>query len=191
MRFSPTKTPMPWSTCTTRSPTLRSRKSDRKVRVAERRRSWTLRSSSKTSVSAQSCSAASGSRNPRERWPVPTRTPVRCGVLGALDRHREDVVVGEELDGALGAARRVRDEHDGVAALAAAADLGRPSPEPGRRTPSPAGRTRDGLTRVRPDPRQSRGSRARSRLPATLPLRPIRRSAPRGGALRLPLPIAS
>ena len=48
------------------------------------------------------------------------------GVFGALDRHREDVVVGEQLDGPLGAARGVRDEDDGVAALAAAADFGDP-----------------------------------------------------------------
>ena len=36
IRLRPTNTPMPWSTWTTRSPTLRSRKSDRNVRVAER-----------------------------------------------------------------------------------------------------------------------------------------------------------
>ena len=48
---------------------------------------------------------------------------VRLRVFGALDRHGEDVVVGEQLDGPLGAARGVGDEDDGVAALAAAADL--------------------------------------------------------------------
>ena len=69
---------------------------------------------------------ASGSRKPRERWPSRRAPPVAVGVFGALDRHREDVVVGEQLDGPLGAARRVRDEDDGLAALAAAADLADP-----------------------------------------------------------------
>jgi len=50
--FRPTKTPMPLSTWTMRSPTFRSRKSERNVRVADRRFSWVCRSSSKTSVSA-------------------------------------------------------------------------------------------------------------------------------------------
>ena len=47
----------------------------------------------------------------------------RVRVLGALDRRGEDLVVGEQLDRALGAARRVRDEDHRVAALAAAPDL--------------------------------------------------------------------
>ena len=84
------------------------------------------RSSSKTSVSAQSWSAASGRRNPRESRPTPTSTDAACDVLGALDRRREDVVVRQQLDRALGAARRVRDEDNRVPALAAAADLGDP-----------------------------------------------------------------
>ena len=45
------------------------------------------------------------------------------GVFGALDRHGEDVVVGEHFDGSLGAARGVGDEKDGVAALATATDF--------------------------------------------------------------------
>ena len=44
-------------------------------------------------------------------------------VLGAFHRHGKDLVVGEELDRPLGASRRVRDEDQRVAALAAAADL--------------------------------------------------------------------
>ena len=48
------------------------------------------------------------------------------GIFGALDRHREDVVVGEQLDGAFGTAGRVGDEEDGVAALASAANLRHP-----------------------------------------------------------------
>ena len=99
---------MPWSTWTTRSPTFRSRKSERNVRVADRRRSCVLRSSSKTSVSAQNCRPASGRRKPRESWPTPTSTDGGARILGALDRRRADLVVGEQLDRALGAARRVR-----------------------------------------------------------------------------------
>ena len=44
-------------------------------------------------------------------------------IVRALDRHREDVVVGEQLDRPLGAAGGMRDEDHRVAALAAAADL--------------------------------------------------------------------
>ena len=47
----------------------------------------------------------------------------RVRVLGALHRHGEDLVVGEQLDRPLGAASRVRDEDHRVAALAAATDL--------------------------------------------------------------------
>ena len=47
----------------------------------------------------------------------------RVRVLGALHRRGVDLVVGEELNRPLGAARRVRDEDHRVAALAAAADL--------------------------------------------------------------------
>ncbi len=43
----------------------------------------------------------------------------RVRVLGPLDRDREHVVVGEQLDRALGAAGRVRDEDDRVAAARA------------------------------------------------------------------------
>ncbi len=47
-------------------------------------------------------------------------------VLGALHRHGEDRVVGEQLDGALGAALRVGHEHHRVAALPALLDVGDP-----------------------------------------------------------------
>ena len=70
----PTKTPIPWSTWTTRSPSLRSRKSDRNVRAADRRRSWRWRSSSKTSASATSCSPAALSLKPRDNRPCATTT---------------------------------------------------------------------------------------------------------------------
>ena len=50
----------------------------------------------------------------------------RADVLGALDGRREDVVVREQLDRALPAPGGIRDEHDRVAALPPAADLGDP-----------------------------------------------------------------
>ncbi len=134
IRLSPTNTPMPWSTWTTRSPTLRSRKSERNVLVADRRRSCVLRSSSKTSVSAQNWRPASGSLNPRDRWPYADEH--RCGpdVLGFLDRRGEDLVVREQLDRALGEPGGVRDEDDRVAGLSPVSDLGCPLRARGRRT---------------------------------------------------------
>ena len=56
------------------SPIFRSRKSDRKVRAADRRRSWRCRSSSKTSVSAMSCRPAAPSLKPCESRPCATTT---------------------------------------------------------------------------------------------------------------------
>ena len=53
-------------------------------------------------------------------------------VLAALDRHREDLVVSQQLDRAFGAASRVRDEDHRVAALAAATDLFYPILDPPR-----------------------------------------------------------
>ena len=47
-------------------------------------------------------------------------------VLGALDRDGEDVVLLQQLDRALGAARRRRDEQHRLALVAQAADLGDP-----------------------------------------------------------------
>jgi len=58
--------------------------------------------------------------------PRPDQHAGPVGVLGALDRHGEDVVVGEHLDRPLGTAGCIGDEEDGVAALAAAPDFGRP-----------------------------------------------------------------
>ena len=61
---------MPCSSWTTRSPVLRSRKSERKLRRPRRRpRAWRWTSSGKTSPSARTASAASGSSKPRERTP--------------------------------------------------------------------------------------------------------------------------
>ena len=51
-------------------------------------------------------------------------------VLGAIDRHREDVVFLQQLDGPFGAARRRRDEQRGVAVVAQPADLGDPVGHP-------------------------------------------------------------
>ena len=53
-------------------------------------------------------------------------------VLGPFDRHRQNLVVGQKLDGPLRATLRVRDEDHRLAALAAAADLGRPTRAGGR-----------------------------------------------------------
>ena len=47
-------------------------------------------------------------------------------VFGALDRHREDVVFLEQLDGPLGAARRRRHEQRRLAVVAKTADFGDP-----------------------------------------------------------------
>ena len=86
------------------------------------------RSSSKTSVSAKICSAASGRRNPRDRHAG--RDEHRGGVrhLGARlhavalvrvdeDGNGDQLVVAQQLDRALGAARRGGDEQDGLARL--------------------------------------------------------------------------
>ena len=56
------------------SPIFRSRKSERNVRAADRRRSCRCRSSSKTSVSATSCRPAAPSLNPCESRPCATTT---------------------------------------------------------------------------------------------------------------------
>ena len=64
-------------------------------------------------------------------------------VLGALDRHREDVVFLEQLDGALGPARRRGDEQRRLAAVAQLADLGDPVGARGRASRPPAGSGRD------------------------------------------------
>ncbi len=52
------------------------------------------------------------------------------GILGALDRNREDVVFLQQLDGPFGAARRGRHEQRGFAVLAAPADIGDPVGDP-------------------------------------------------------------
>ena len=54
---------------------------------------------------------------------MPTSTAARVRVVGMLHRHGEDLVIGQELDRALGTARGVRDEDHRVAALATATDL--------------------------------------------------------------------
>ena len=103
------------------------------------------RSSSKTSVSAQSCRPASGSRKPLDRWPMATSTAAVVRVLAALDRRGRHVVVRQHLDRALGASLRVGDEHDGFAPLTRRAAARRPSRARVRRTRSPAASRCGGL----------------------------------------------
>ena len=90
---------------------------------AARRRSDGRRSSSNTSVSAKTSSPASGRRKPRDRPPVATSTAAACAIspraspMLAAPRVDEDgdgdeVVVAQQLDDALGAARRGGDEQD-------------------------------------------------------------------------------
>ena len=74
-------------------------------------------------VSAKSRRRAAGRWKPRESWPVVTSTAARSRSSASAPSARADVVVGEQLDRALGAARRGRDEHDGLAVLARLADL--------------------------------------------------------------------
>ena len=73
--FSPTNMPMPWSTWTTRSPTFRSRRSDRNALVAERAplraRGAPLR---RRRPRRRSAAPASGSRKPRDSLPMATST---------------------------------------------------------------------------------------------------------------------
>ena len=65
--------------------------------------------------------------SPRDRLPDGHQHGRVPRVLGALDRHGEDLVVLEQLDRALGAARRRGDEQHRLALLAQPPDLGRPS----------------------------------------------------------------
>ena len=113
--FRPTNRPMPLSTWTTRSPILRSRKSEMNVRAADLRRSWTRRSSSKRSVSANSRRRADGQVKAARQ--LPGRDEHRRAsieVVRGRDRSRADLVVGEQLDRPLGAAGRRGDEDDGL-----------------------------------------------------------------------------
>ena len=109
--FRPTNTPMPWSTWTTRSPTLRSRKSERNVRAAERRRSCTLAlllEDVGLGPELQRRRRAAGSRARAGRC---RRAPrAACASSARSIGTREDVVVGEQLDRALGAAGECGDE---------------------------------------------------------------------------------
>ena len=106
---------MPWSTWTTWSPTLRSRKSDRKARAGVGRRSAARRSSSNRSVSANSCRCAAASRKPRDSAPVTTR-------IAAPERSPErllsgDLVLPQDLDDAFRPAGCRRDEDHPVTRL--------------------------------------------------------------------------
>ena len=114
---------MPWSTWTTRSPVLRSRKSERNVRVADRRRSCVLPVFLEDVGLGPELEA--GFRQPEPARQVAHADEHGCGpdVLGFLDRRGEDLVVREQLDGALGEPGRVRDEDDRVAGLSPAPDL--------------------------------------------------------------------
>ena len=88
------------------------------VCVAERRRSWRVALLLEDVGLGPELQPGVGQAEARDRWPTPTSTDAVVRVLGALDRRGADLVVGEQLDRALGAARRVRDEDHGFAGLA-------------------------------------------------------------------------
>ena len=187
IRFRPTNTPMPWSTWTTRSPTFRSRKSDRNVRVAERRRSWTLPLfledvglGPELKLRLRQAEAARQMADADEHGGGMARPSPR------FDRHREDVVVGEQLDRPLGAAGRVRDEDHRVAALAAAADLFDPVRHAAGELERPAD-TRCGRRRSRPRASVSSAVAPDSHDGDGVPLEhAVRTPAPRAGLSRSP-----
>ena len=110
---------MPWSTWTTKSPTFRSRRSERNARVADRRRcSGAARSSSKTSASAYIVSWPSGRRKPRARCPTVTSSAAKCASSVRSAGVANDLVVLEQLDHPLGASGGGRHE-DRLFAVAA------------------------------------------------------------------------
>ena len=171
---------------------MRSRKSDRNVRVADLRRSWTFRSSSKTSVSAQSWSWASGSRKPRLEMADADEDRRRVRVLGALHRHRKDLVVGEELDRRARRGRASARRRPSCRRARGRGGSPRPSPARGRRTRPPADSAmwtvarvvvgeRERLERRRPlEPRRQRvpvDEQGRWRRHALALLAPPRRSS--------------
>ena len=121
---------MPWSTWTTRSPTLRSRRSERNVLARFRRFSdgaALLLEDVRLGVDLQRRVGEPEAARQRADGDEHRR---RMRVLGAFDRHGDDVVLPQDLDRALGAAVAVGDEEHGVAALARLADLGDPVADP-------------------------------------------------------------
>ena len=107
-----------------------------------------------------------------------------CASSAALDRHGEDVVVREQLDRPLGAARASGRRRRSCRRARARGGSRRPSPEPGRRTPAPADtRCARGVcaSSLATDP----ASRAPSRREPCA-TRPTRRSSARAGGALFP-----
>ena len=113
--------------------------------------------------------AASGRRKPFVQMAVRDEDRRRPRVLGAIDRHGEDFVLGEQFDRALGAAVRVGDEEDDLAALARAPDLGDPVADPAAEV----------LRRLRRDVLQARLVLDRQRLERDRAFEPRRARPPR------------
>ena len=114
---------MPLSTWTTRSPTLRSRKSEMNVRAgglaplvdaAFLLEEIGLGEEQQIRVGRCETRARAAGRHEHGR---------AIEVVGLGDRARANVVVGEQLDRAFGAARRCRHEHDASAAFARLPDF--------------------------------------------------------------------
>ena len=106
---------MPLSTWTTRSPTFRSRKSERNERLADRRRSCGAALLLEQVGLGEQPQVGGGQV---EALRQPARRDEHGGVfevVGVGDGARADVVVGEQLDRAFGPPRRGGDEHDAIA----------------------------------------------------------------------------
>ena len=154
IRFRPTNTPMPWSTWTTRSPTFRSRKSERNVAgrrapalvdlplfledvglgpELERR----LRAAGSRATGARCRRAPRPCARPRRARSAPRRPRSRRAARSSRSARPAEL----------------RDEDDGVAALARRGGSRRPSRERGRRTRAPADMAmwRDGCAVVAAD----------------------------------------
>ena len=74
----------------------------------------------------RSAAPASGSRNPRDRPPTAIEHRRVTRILCTFDRNGEHLVLFQQLDCSLGAARSRGNEQRGFAVVAAAADLGHP-----------------------------------------------------------------
>ena len=126
--FSPTNAPMPWSTCTTRSPDLQIAQIGQKrlasPTAAARARAAPPR---RRPPRRRSAGRASGRRKPRESGADGHQHRGVARIFGALHRNREHVVFLEQLDGPLGAARRCGHEQHRVARRRAAAGSRPPS----------------------------------------------------------------